>query len=241
MITSLYYYDHYKPYLIGEAKRDSKDGVNVSSVQKAKPKISSSNTNKDRSIYLNKSLTNNVIGYVNDFSKMVNSIKDSSRHILKDMDEMTTGTLNSKEFKETKSWLEQDIKDFVNSYNEVQKFEKGKESSKIFDEFTNDINMKVTGSMEKLESLGVSLELSGDLSFNSEQFNKLSRNNMKKAVNNSENVMFDVHQSTTKIMKEPLTRHLDFKELGYYYNYNIGGQSDPHALIGTGFIIDKSL
>lgn len=242
MITTLYYYDHYKPYLIGNSsEQESKDGVSTPSTSRAKPKIQTQSSTKDRSIYLNKSLSKNIIGYVNDFSTMVNKMKDSSRHILKDMDELKSGTLNNQEFKETKGWLEQDIEGFVASYNDVQSFDKGKESSKIFNEFSSKIGKSVGGNVSKLKSLGVTMNDTGELEFDKEKYNSLSKNNLKKSISTTENTVFDVNQSTTQIMKEPLSKHLNFKELGYYYNYGIGGGSDPHKLIGTGFVIDKSL
>lgn len=241
MITTLYYYDHYKPYLLGNSENDSKDGISTNTVSKAKPKIQTQTANKDRSIYLNKSLSRNVVSYVNDFSTMVNKMKDSSRHILKDMDEVKSGSLNNKEFAETKEWLEQDIESFVSSYNDIQNFDKGRESSKIFNEFSNKLSTSVAGNVEKLESLGVSLSISGELEFDKESFNSLNKNTLKKSISSAENTVFDVNQSTTQIMKEPLSKHLNFKELGYYYNYGIGSGTDPHELIGTGFIIDRFL
>lgn len=232
MLTSVYYYGYYKPYIlnnrpkIGEGKR-----------QTVSDKSDDSSTRE--TFVLNNALKKEVVQYASNLSGTVNYLRETSRDLLQDIFNFQR-TSEEKGLESAKKELSDDLEDFVDAYNKNLKFTQADSTSKQLKFFVNDLTYDVSISTTALSKYGISIDDSDTMSFDSEIFDKLKNKSLSEANKGNHALFKNIYDSTGELLTMPLSEHLKFKNLGYYYNYKLGTiEKDSFKLIQSGMIIDR--
>jgi len=230
MITNVYYYNLYAPYILNNFKRKK-----IAEFPRGERFLSDG----DETYILNKALKNEVIGYATELTGVVNGLKDSSKNIVKDAGEFLK---NEREegFVTAVKWLEGDLADFVGAYNKTMKFSKKNRDSRILTDFADTLNYDLSISLKALSKYFI-IETDDDcLIFDEKSFARVTKKRI--LIANKQNLPFfeHVYGLTGNLLLAPLSEHMNFKNLKYYYNYKTGTISkDSFAITGSGMIVNE--
>lgn len=232
MLTSVYYYGYYKPYIlnnrpkIGEGRRQTvSDKPNDPSLRET--------------FVLNNALKKEVVQYASNLSGTVNYLRETSRDLLQDIFNFQRAT-EENGIQSAKRELSDDLADFVDAYNKNLRFTQEDSTSKQLKFFVNDLTYDVSISTTSLSKYGISVDENDVMSFDSDFFDKLKSKNVLEANKGNHALLKNIYDSTGEFLTMPLSEHLKFKNLGYYYNYKLGTiEKDSFKLIQSGMIIDR--
>lgn len=232
MLTSVYYYGYYKPYILNNRPK-----IGEGKKQQANEKVS--NPANRETFVLNNSLKKEVVQYASGLSGTVNYLRETSRDVLQDIfnyqrSSAEQGSENSK--KE----LSDDLQDFVDAYNRNLNFSVKDDNSKQLKFFVNDLAYDISISATALSTYGIKIGDDDRMTFDADYYNKLNNKNISEANKVNQALFKNIYDSTGEFLTMPLAEHLRFKNLGYYYNYKLGTmEKDSFKLIQSGMIVDK--
>jgi len=232
MVTNVYYFTHYAPYIVNNLKRKRIAGYSRSEVFVS---------DEGETYVLNKSLKKEVVGYATELSRAVNGLKDSSKYIIRDVRAFNK---NEKEagFMQTVAWMSDNISNFVESYNRTISFANKNKDSRVLTEFADDLSYDLSVSLTALSRYHMTEDDGALLAFDESALKNDSKKNVRIA--NKQNLPFfeHVYDSSGKLLTAPLSEHMNFKNLKYYYNYKTGKISqDTFAIIGSGMIVNEGV
>jgi len=237
MLTNLYYYDYYRPYIL---KNENNKLLKRKDFVKSNYKNLSSSNNSEKnlnsfSFFLNKSLKNEVINYASTVSREFNSIKDTARFMQNNLND------NSFEKKENANNIFYGMNDFVNQYNSYLEFaDDNDQNSNILRSYADEIVDIVSKNKDELESIGIKMDDGGRLSIDEEIFGNIDA--VKNVSDNIKNMYSDIYKNTCQAMNAPLSQHMNFKNLSYYYNYKYASiDYNSFDVMDTGMLVDIKL
>lgn len=234
MITSLFYYNHYKPYILRTANLES------STVSKRKEKLCKKESLNDNFL-LNKALKDDVVSYVRSVSTSVVDSKVSSKSVVQRMDKFNYN-IEKRGFSKAKNSIGDSLRDFVDSYNEAEGFLAKQGHSSELKNYAVQVSQDIGYNVDRLGLLGISLSEDSQLSFDEEYFYGLKRNDIYSAIGETINIFQNICNYSDDVLKSPLIEHMKFKNLGYYYNYKLGSmETDTFKIIESGLLIDKAV
>lgn len=216
MLTNLYYYDYYKPYILDKKERS----------------FNTSFQNKDKKYFMNKSLNDNVKSYIFEVSHNFNGLKSVSNNLKE--------KLNTKYMTEgIKEDIENDIENFAQTYNRFIGFlDENSENSKKFKNMSSNIKNFLKNNTQVLNKMGINISEDFYLSVK-------ENNNLKSIQRDKENLnkfYTKIYNTLCKFMQEPMSKHMGFKEFSFYFNYSCGYDKDKSfRLIEQGILFDYML
>jgi len=226
----VYYYNYYAPYILNNYKRKK-----IADFPRGERFL----FDGDETYVLNKALRKEVIGYATELSRVINGLKDSSRYVVRD----AGGFLkNEREegFAAALEWLAGDLSDFVEAYNKTTAFTKKNSDSRILTDFTDGVSYDLGISLKALSRYFITEGENDTLDFDGQAFESAARK--KILIANKQNLPFfkHIYETTGVFLLEPLSEHMNFKNLKYYYNYKTGTiAKDSFAITGSGMIINE--
>lgn len=236
MLTNIYYYNFYKPYMI-----KSVSSSNSSTATKRKIPTTAAK-GENLSFQLNKALKTDVVQYAKDMTKYIVGLKDSAKNTVRDMEELQEN-IYEKGFDTAKEWLEEDMQEFTEGINQALDFSDQQQHSQAIKEFSSEISYILSDNAKELSEMGIQQDENGRLSFQKEKFDELSQSDaqgsLSGAVRNSIDAFRNIYAQTTDILTVPMSEHMHFKSLNYYYNYRLGSlYNDTFRIIEEGMIVD---
>lgn len=237
MLTNLYYYEFYKPYMLQVT------GGGVNSVPK-RSKITDKSQieqGKEAAFLLNKSLKSDVIGYARNVSHSVVGTKEAAKDLIIDMENFNKNVYN-KDLDTARRWVSEGISHFTDTYNSAMSFLFSQSHSGDLRGFGESLAQTLGYNRENLQSLGLSLGDTGRLSYDAGYFEKLDHSKINIAIGENLNLFQNVYDSSSDVLRTPLTEHMNFKNLNYYYNYKYGMiQADTFKIIESGMLVDMAV
>ena len=198
---------------------------------------------KNTKVSLNKTLNNHVEGYIKDVSTSILDTKSSSFQLILDIKDAQKNVNNTKAFNESREMIEESLEYFKNSYNKsISSFSKYSHSAKLTD-FSKKFEKITKENIKSLNSLGIYFNENEELEFNENNLLLIDKMGFKNIIDDNISIFEDIYNQTTDILKEPLSSHMQFKELNLFYNYDfsIVKQSNSFISIQTGMLIDVSV
>lgn len=243
MITSLYYYNYYKPNIL--------KNTGVSLVKQNSFKQVAHQNSSTKPINLSAAYKNNVLEYVKDLSNAVNTTKTSSTEIIalandltEDKDTVKKGMSKDLKKKRTDEENKKEAKNILaklsDGLNKTVEFSKSSSQSEEFNSFSNNLKNFVSGSIP-FKNLG--LTFSDDKFFvDEDKINELDNAGLKKYLNGSTNDASEISKKAKEFLTKPLASHMSFKSFSYYYSYSSGIiKNDSFNLISTGTLLNLEL
>jgi hypothetical protein len=232
MLTSVYYYGYYKPYILNHVPKIGEGGRKINADKSADPATR-------ETFVLNNSLKREVIRYASGLSGTVNDLRETSKDVLQDIFSFKR-TVMDKDFNYAKEELADDLSDFTNAYNRNLKFTHKDANSRPFKSFVDDLAYDVSISTTALSKYGITVADDDTMSFDREFFSKLRGRELGEANKANHALVKNIYDSTGEFLTLPLAEHMKFKNLGYYYNYKLGTmEKDSFKLIQSGMIVDR--
>lgn len=236
MLTNIFYYGYYKPYIV-------KDTNNTKAIKrtKAKTEIAKSSSaksgNSPYSYLLNKALKKDLVSFATDISSNLNSIKDTARFIVNRYTKKNVAS------EEEKNNFADGLEDFANEVNSFSAFyENSSKESTALAGFDSVLSGRLNSKRDSLEKLGLSIDEGGQLSFNRDKFDSIADENYIDSIFECAELFDSVYNDTCEVMQLPLSEHMNFKNLNYYYNYTYAPKDkNSFKFIETGLLVDIKL
>ncbi len=238
MITSLHYYNYYRPRIL---KTDS------TSVKQIPLKQTLAH-NASKPYNLSRAYNDNVINYAKDLSDTVNGTKISSNAIVNYLEDLFVDDSNSLSKKNKRKNNEESltetskkpIKSLVDSLNKIANFEKNVSNSAEFNAYSKEISEMVENS-DALREIGVSYD-NGKYIFDESKSSNMNDEDFKQLLTESYQDIKNVNTKTNEFLSKPISNHMTFKSFSYYYSYSAGIiKNDSFNLISTGTLLDLQL
>ena len=234
MLTSVFYYNLYRPYIVGNANnRDN----NVQRRQRIA--TGTDNIAAGRQFVLNKSIRNDIINYANAVTYSVTDLRESTGRTAQEMANFNR-TVHQEGWNEAVSNLTYNLSGFAEDYNQATRFMLNQEHSGELLSFSNNVMENVYYNRQRLEMLGLTLSSEGRMAFSRSQVESMNFEEINVAIGENLEIFEGLRSYTQQLMSEPLVDHMRFRGLSYHYNYQMGRlETDGFNLIETGMIFDR--
>lgn len=223
MLSTLHYYNSYRPFILNKIK----DRENKTSPYKSAKSIRQYK-NTDFTYFLNKALNDNVKSYIFELSINFNSLKNISNNIYEKM-----------HYNLPVDTLKDNIDNFVLAYNRFVGFlQENIENSKHFENILNKTKNDINNNLKILDNLGINISSNGFLNIREGlnlQENQIDKEETKSFYNN-------IYEKICSFMVEPMSNYMDFKDFSYYFNYSGDyNKNKSFKIIEQGLLLDISL
>ncbi len=192
---------------------------------------------------LNKSFSKNIVDYAHNLCSTVLNLKNSSKELSYFVDEYKIvedkiENLDEEKKQKVNSMFKEKMKNFIDTYDLAVDFANKQNHSQSLLNFSSEL-FEITDSYENVLK---------NLNYDSERMKNFDLTNIhdKKSINEKLDgiKLFanEIYNSTTDVLSKPMSEHMNFRDLHYYYNYKLDKyQSDTFALIEVGMIVDVTL
>jgi hypothetical protein len=233
MLTSVFYYNMYKPYIIGNAGNRSEGYV------PRRERIAQGNEPAGRVFVLNKALRNEIVSYAQSVSDGVSNLRDATKRTAVDMDNFN-GAVHKEGFEAALENMADNLENFADFYNNSAGFMQNQQHSTGLRSYSGELVENVTHNRTRLEMLGLSLSEEGRISFNRERVSAMNHKEINVAIGENIEMFEGLRSHTQQLMTEPLIEHMRFRGLSYHYNYRMGTmETDGYSLIEAGMLVDR--
>ena len=236
MLTNAYYYNLYRPYILG-----NRDNDNITKKRSRIAEITAQDKLDRGMIFvLNKSLKAEIVQHARNVSGGVTNFKSSVAALLRDMGGFSLNAMYSG-YDSAMLLVEEDLISVTDAYNIGTAFLCRQQQSNALRNYSYTLQEKMYQGQDRLKMLGISFENEAEkLLFDPTVLHELSEVEIHIALGSNIPVFHSVHQSTAEILIEPLAVHMGFKGLSYHYNYQIGRMvEDGFGIIESGMVVDR--
>jgi hypothetical protein len=236
MLTSVYYYNFYKPYIFSTRETDT---VAPRRNRIADRKQSPPTSSKD--FILNKALKDEIVNYAKDVSGGINNLRSTARKVFSDMENFNH-LVYLEGWDYAVSSLKKDVSRFTDQYNKSTEFLQQQERSAGLRTLSNEITDHLLYNRERLHTLGLSFSGEGRLSYDRSVVEGMSHNRVNAVIGDNIRIFNEIQRHAENALQEPLVEHMNFKGLGYHYNYKLGMmKADGFNLLEVGLLIDEAV
>lgn len=236
MLTNVYYYNHYRPYIV---KNDR--------APKTSPRIPYSNTapevwdSKGKTYTLNKAFKRDTLTYARELSANITKLKDSALSITRDFDELPAA-LDEDEYENFREQVSDDLRFFTYHINKTRNFSLQQEHSETITDFGDRLTDVIIANTSILKTVGIEPDENGNLTFSKDKTKDINPESLNQLLSDISDVTDIIYSQTTELLSRPLSEYMNFKNLGFYYNYKYGKIGDDSSrLIESGMIIDRAI
>ena len=235
MLTSIYYYRYYRPYMMRTL------GPTGAVAPKRAPIAKKPEPEPNLSVLLNKSLKVDVVTHARQTSASINGVKDGARRVTHAME-----GFNQNAYRYGLPMAREDVSSelmaFANSFNKSVEFMSGQPHSRSLQDFAEDLVALVLRSRREFEFVDIFTEDGRSLLFAEEDFLERDQDDLNIAFGQSIGTFMQTYKDSTAMLNMPLTEHMNFQNLNYFYNYRMGTLVDEtFKIIESGLIINKKL
>lgn len=198
-------------------------------------------------ILLNKAYSNRVVNYAHTLYTSILDLKDSAKDLDYFIDEYKTveekiSTLDDEKKKKVNEMFENKISKFTDDYNYAIEFANTQIHSKTLKDFSSELSDVLAEHKQVLDSLEITGDSENKIIKNFDLTDTLDKLSIDEKLNSIKSLVEDIYDSTQYILSKPMSDHMNFKGLSYYYNYKLDKyEANTFELIEAGMIIDVVL
>lgn len=233
MLTSIFYYNMYKPYIVGNA------GNRTEGYVPRRQRIAQGNEPAGRVFVLNKALRNEIVNYAQAVSHGVTDLRATTKRTALDMENFN-GMVHRDGWGAAQENMVENLGQFANYYNRSAGFMQQQAHSAGLRAYSSELTETVHHNQSRLEMLGLNLSEEGRLDFSREYALAMSHEEMNVAIGENIEIFEGLRSYTQQLMTEPLVDHMRFRGLSYHYNYRMGTmETDGYGLLEAGMLVDR--
>ncbi|MDR2166697.1 MAG: hypothetical protein LBE35_02445 [Clostridiales bacterium] len=238
MLTSIHYFSQYRDYVLRHSSGQNNNfnralydrGTNGQATI-----LTSAPETSQISVHLNKAYNSRVLQYVRILGQNIVSLKDASRLFVQDSGNLDFTAGGNIGFADHLRWIEEDLRNFAVSYNNLDYLSQRVSHSAGLADFTHSIRNITRGHEAYLTHLGIMAADEGGLVYHG-----IGNTATKEITRAAAEAFRATYEASRGFLEHPMTHHLEFRDLNYYYNYTIGNApQDSFRLIESGLLIDR--
>ncbi|MCL2416130.1 MAG: hypothetical protein FWD01_04875 [Defluviitaleaceae bacterium] len=235
MLTNLHYYGHYQNYA-KSAQNPRRAAGHASWITLGKkPDIVPISPPQNAKILLNRAYKGESISYARNLSRNVVGLKDAARMFVYD----ALGNSGGEKFWH---WIEEDIENFVTSYNGLREIAATQNHSPILVDFTAQMDSHTQLSRETILKIGMKINNRNNLEYEGQiPIRQNEGAERKKSMEAIRKYFMGSYEKASSFLEHPLAKHMNFRQLELYYNYRFGVQgniSNAFTLMENGILVD---
>ncbi|MCL1997249.1 MAG: hypothetical protein FWG65_00600 [Turicibacter sp.] len=238
MLTNVYYYKFYKPYIIGR-RGENGETSKQSRIAEMTPHDKLQN---GMIIVFNKSLKKEIVEYVKNVAHSVTGLKSAVHAALTDMGSFGLNAMYDG-YDSALDLIEDDMLDLVDIYNESSVFLREQDQSEDLRQFSLILKEGLQQGSDRLKSLGLTLDSDlNTLHYDKSKLRNMTTIEMHATIGANIQLFHSLHQNATEILSEPLSAHMRFDGLSYSFSYRIANLPlDGYDVIHAGMVVDRVL
>jgi len=237
MLTSVFYFNLYKPYIVSNANTRTGEGYSP-----RRTRIANRNDNPASAgpiFVLNKSLKNEMVNYARSVSHGVVDLRTATARTTQDMQDFNR-TAHIEGWDTAMDTLVTNLSTFADNYNRAAGFLQTQDHSEGLRAFSYDVADNIAYNRNRLELLGLTLSEAGQFAFDADRVQTLSFEEINVAIGENIEIFAGLQSFTQQLLSEPLVEHMRFGGLNYHYNYQRGTmETDGFRLLEMGLLVDK--
>jgi len=240
MLTSIHYFSQYRDYALrtSSGRNNNFNGSLYNRAQTQRNAQESgvvSFTHAAPTVQLNKAYSSNVLSYIKSLGQNIITLKDASRLFVLDSGNMDFNAGGSLSFEGHLRWIDEDLRNFANSYNNLDYLSRRAGHNAQLGDFTHSIRNITRGHEPLLSHLGIITADEGGIAYHG-----IGHAATKEITRAAADAFRATYEASREFLAHPMTAHLQFKDLNYYYSYTIGDQpADAYKLIESGVLMDR--
>ena len=237
MLTSIFYYNIYRPYLVGNV---TNRGNNVYIPKKERISTGRERPAETGRIFvLNKALRKEIVDYAQAVSSGVSGFREATKQSVTSM-ETFNRTVHLEGFRYAVLNLAQDLEDFSSYFNKSSGFLQTQNHSHGLRAYSAEVAESIRLNSERLGALGISLSDGGDMLFERSRVESMSHGEINLAIGENLALFEGLRAFSSQLLTEPLLEHMRFSGLRYHYNYRLGTmEAEGYSLIEAGMLVDR--
>jgi hypothetical protein len=240
VLTNLYYFGLYKPYIVGnsDASAPFEKRARIAERRKAEP-VEPQPTG--RHYILNKSLKDEIIRYAHDVSYGVTGVRTAVYELIRDIEDFDKHAFKNG-YAGALGDVIDDLETIKDAYNRGRGFMREQKHSAGLRVFSYEMDDRINHNAERLRLLGISLDEREGMRFDPAQLKRMNPEGARAAMVVNLPIFDGLNRSATEVLSQPLAQHMRFKALGYHYNYRMGRlEEDGFGIIESGLIYNKAV
>jgi len=232
MLTSVYYYNHYRNFIARTPSISSGYGRRAWPTENIAPRNSFVGEKSNVSVLLNKADSPKVIDFARALASNIVGLKDASRLFIHDMNLISTGA--SAAYANHLRWVEEDLESFIHSYNNVQHLSGARVRNPELTHLAHFFRNFADSNSAELSHLGVINYSESGLTYHG-----IGTMPGRESARDAVSTFKAAYDMTRVFLKHPLAHHMEIRDLSYYYNYTIGRTSDnSFSIVRAGLLVD---
>lgn len=233
MLTSVFYYNIYRPYIVGNV------GNRSEGFTPRKARIAQGTEPAGRVFVLNKALRNEIINYAQAVSHGVTDLRDATKRTAVDMHNFN-GMVHREGREAAMENMADNLTVFAQNYNRSAGFMQEQTHSEGLRAYSSEVIENVQHNSNRLAMLELTLSEEGQMFFAGDRFAEMSHDAINIAIGENIEIFEGLRSYTQQLMTEPLVEHMRFRGLSYHYNYRMGTmETDGYSLIEAGMLVDR--
>jgi hypothetical protein len=233
MLTSVFYYNIYKPYIVGNSGKIGEANA------PRKERIAQTNEPAGRIFVLNKALRDEIVNYALEVSHGVTDLRTATKRVAVDMDNFN-GMVHREGWDNARDNLADNLAQFSAGYNRTAEFMHNQPHSAGLRAYSGEVMENVSHNSERLQMLGLTLSDEGKMTFDRELVSAMNHSEINVAIGENIEIFEGLRSFTQQLMTEPLVDHMRFNSLSYHYNYRLGTmETDGYSLVEAGMLVDR--
>lgn len=202
------------------------------------------NGNYVYAILLNKTYSNKIVDYAHTLYTSILDLKDSAKDLDYFVDEYKIvedkiETLDEERKRKVNEMFEDKVSKFIDDYNNAVRFADTQIHSQSLKDFSSELSDVLNEHKQVLDSLDISGDNENQIIKNFDLTNVSDKLSIDEKLNCLQNLIEDIYDSTQYILSKPMSEHMNFKGLSYYYNYKLDKyEANTFELIEAGMIVD---
>ncbi len=235
MLTTMFYYGYYKPYIIREVAKPHPASFRHIVKRPAPEQL------KDAAYLMNKSRKTDIVQYAKGIYQSVTTVKDRARDVSTAMESFSQD-VHKNGYEPTQAQIARTLSQFASAYNEATAFLLSQTHSSPLKNYGNTLSLNVEYNQNSLQNTGLQLTEDGTLTFDQDVLASYDQAKAKKVIGQNVSLFQNIYNTATDVLRVPLSEHMNFKNLNYYYNYKFGSlKADTFKLIETGMLVDRAV
>lgn len=241
MLTSAYYYGMYVPYIFNKQQSRYSPVNRLAAADRQLPAAASFEKNN--------AVRMDMVDYARGIYNNVTEMRDAAKYLSQNAENYYMNVLNES-FETARDWAYEDLSVFVNAYNNAVAFAVNQGHSRELTRYAEDMTAIAEEYKPALAEAGISLLENGAImSFDRGKLSSAGGDYLELArvLAGAGEAAGQVYGRTASLMERPISDHMDFKQLSYYYNYSFNrylspsGQNRERPLprLESGIILDK--
>ena len=236
MLTSIFYYNIYRPYLVGNV---TNRGNSLYTPKKERINTGRDRNDSGRIFVLNKALQSEIVEYAKAVSHGVTDFREATKHTVTNMESFNR-TVHMDGWNYAVESLVYDLENFSTYFNKSTGFLQTQIHSDGLRSYSDEVAQNIFLNRDRLEMLGLTLSEDGNMFFSRAQIESMTHKEINLAIGENLAIFEGLRTFSGQLMTEPLLEHMRFKGLQYHYNYRLGTmEAEGYSLIEAGMLVDR--